>query len=330
MTLEAPRPEDLEEILIISAIGEAKDQPTRPEQVRSENQVAAKYWSGFQPRIVVTFLIFSVCWGGVVYLGVSGSLSLWLCLLLNTVFASTFYMPMHEATHRNIWGRTARSRRLEDVIGMLCSIPTGIEFASHRASHMRHHAHTNDPVRDPDHFTEGRLRDLPVKFYGMTMLYAFLPFFALIPPLRVLLPPVLRDKLAGREGSKAEGKAQLRFWLLSTVVLVACFATGHGLEALALWWVPARLQMWWLMFIFAWYPHHPAKETTRYRHTRVAAFPGSGIVIRGHDYHAIHHLYPRVPHYRLKKLWNELSGDLVIRGVRAEGRARDATGPVVW
>lgn len=330
MTIDAPRPEDLEEILMISAIGEAKDQPTRPEQVRSENQVAAKYWSGFQPRIVVTFLIFSVCWGGVVYLGVSGSLSLWLCLLLNTVFASTFYMPMHEATHRNIWGRTARSRRLEDVIGMLCSIPTGIEFASHRASHMRHHAHTNDPVRDPDHFTEGRLRELPVKFYGMTMLYAFLPFFALIPPLRVLLPPVLRDKLAGREGSKAEGKAQLRFWLLSTVVLVACFATGHGLEALALWWVPARLQMWWLMFIFAWYPHHPAKETTRYRHTRVAAFPGSGIVIRGHDYHAIHHLYPRVPHYRLKKLWNELSGDLVIRGVRAEGRARDATGPVVW
>lgn len=330
MTIDAPRPEDLEEILMISAIGEAKDQPTRPEQVRSENQVAAKYWSGFQPRIVVTFLIFSVCWGGVVYLGVSGSLSLWLCLLLNTVFASTFYMPMHEATHRNIWGRTARSRRLEDVIGMLCSIPTGIEFASHRASHMRHHAHTNDPVRDPDHFTEGRLRDLPVKFYGMTMLYAFLPFFALIPPLRVLLPPVLRDKLAGREGSKAEGKAQLRFWLLSTVVLVACFATGHGLEALALWWVPARLQMWWLMFIFAWYPHHPAKETTRYRHTRVATFPGSGIVIRGHDYHAIHHLYPRVPHYRLKKLWNELSGDLVIRGVRAEGRARDATGPVVW
>lgn len=330
MTIDAPRPEDLEEILMISAIGEAKDQPTRPEQVRSENQVAAKYWSGFQPRIVVTFLIFSVCWGGVVYLGVSGSLSLWLCLLLNTVFASTFYMPMHEATHRNIWGRTARSRRLEDVIGMLCSIPTGIEFASHRASHMRHHAHTNDPVRDPDHFTEGRLRELPVKFYGMTMLYAFLPFFALIPPLRVLLPPVLRDKLAGREGSKAEGKAQLRFWLLSTVVLVACFATGHGLEALALWWVPARLQMWWLMFIFAWYPHHPAKETTRYRHTRVATFPGSGIVIRGHDYHAIHHLYPRVPHYRLKKLWNELSGDLVIRGVRAEGRARDATGPVVW
>lgn len=330
MTINAPRPEALEEVLVDNALQEVDDRSSRSEQVRAENQVAAKYWSGFQPRIVVTFLFFSVCWGGVLYLGVTGRLPLLTCLILNTVFASTFYMPMHEATHRNIWGRAIRGRQLEDVIGMLCSIPTGIEFTSHRASHMRHHAYTNDPLRDPDHFTEGRLRDLPVKFYGMTMLYTFLPFFALVPPLRVLLPGVLREKLASREGEKAEGQAQLRYWLLSTVVLVACFATGHGLEALAVWWVPARLQLCWLMFIFAWYPHHPAKETTRYRHTRVAVFPGSGMVIRGHDHHAIHHLYPRVPHYRLKKLWNELSIDLIGRGVRAEGRARGATGPVVW
>ena len=32
----------------------------------------------------------------------------------------------------------------------------------------------------------------------------------------------------------------------------------------------------------------------------------------------------------LKKLWNELSADLVARGVRAEGRAVGATSPVVW
>jgi fatty acid desaturase len=292
--------------------------------------VAAKYWSGWQPRIVVTFLFFSACWGGVVYLGASDRLPLWLCLIVNSVLASTFYMPMHEATHRNIWGRTVRGRRVEDVIGILCSIPTGMEFTSHRAGHMRHHAHTNDPARDPDHFTEGRLRELPVKFYGMTMLYTFLPFFALIKPLRVLLPRSLRNKLEDRGGTKSEGQAQLRFWLLTTVVLVAFFATGNGVAALCLWWLPARIQLCWLMFIFAWYPHHPATETSRYRHTRVAVFRGSGIVIRGHDYHAVHHLYPRVPHYRLKALWNELSGDLVKSGVRAEGRAVGATGPVVW
>jgi beta-carotene hydroxylase len=195
---------------------------------------------------------------------------------------------------------------------------------------MRHHAFTNDPHRDPDHFTDGRLRELPVKFYGMTMLYSFLPFFALIPPLRILLPAPLKAVLRDSNGVKKEGKAQLRFWLLTTVVLVASFISGYGIEALLLWWLPARIQLCWLIFIFAWYPHHPANETSRYRHTRVAVFRGSGLLIRGHDHHAMHHLFPRVPHYKLKALWNELAKDMVPRGVRTEGRAVGATRPVVW
>ena len=108
-----------------------------------------------------------------------GSLALWQGLILNSIFASTFYMPMHEAAHKNIWGKVAKGRGVEELIGVLSSVPTGINFSSHRASHMRHHAYTNDPHRDPDHFTDGKLSELPVKFYGMTMLYAFLPFFGL-------------------------------------------------------------------------------------------------------------------------------------------------------
>ncbi len=332
MTTDTPAPEDLEDVLTRSADAEAPagSAHERREQVRAESLVAAKYWGGVQWRIMVTFLIFAVCWVTVLVLGLNGSIPLWLGLMLNSVLATTFYMPMHEAAHRNIMGRSTRGRAVEDLIGVLSSIPTGIEFTAHRAGHMRHHAHTNDPLRDPDHFTEGRLRELPVKFYGMTMLFAFLPLFALVKPLRVLLPAPIRSKLTDRDGSKAEGKAQIRFWFLSTLVLVASFATGHGLAALCLWWLPARIQLCWLMFIFAWYPHHPARETSRYRHTRVAVFRGSGLLIRGHDHHAIHHLYPRVPHYRLRKLWNELSADLVQRGVRAEGRAVNATSPVVW
>ena len=324
-----PDPEALEDILIDEASATAASS-IRVENVRAENLVAAKYWGGVQYRIIATFLVFTVCWVGVIVLGVNGTLPLWQCLILNSIFAATFYMPMHEAAHKNIWGKVSRGRRLEDMIGSLSSIPTGIQFSAHRASHMRHHAFTNDPARDPDHFTDGKLSELPVKFYGMTMLYSFLPFFALIAPLRVLLPKPLRAVLADRGGDPRDGKAQMRYWLLSTIVLVVCFSTGHGVEALLLWWVPARLQLCWLMFIFAWYPHHPANETSRYRHTRVAVFPGSGLLIRGHDYHAMHHLYPRVPHYRLKKLWNELADDLVARGVRAEGRAKNATRAVVW
>ena len=331
MDTSTPDPESLDDLLVSQASALAGGEAdARRDAVRAENAVAARYWGGIQWRIIVTFLVFAVCWVGVIVLSVQGSLALWQGLILNSIVASTFYMPMHEAAHKNIWGKVAKGRGVEELIGVLSSVPTGINFSSHRASHMRHHAYTNDPHRDPDHFTDGKLSELPVKFYGMTMLYAFLPFFALVPPTRVLLPRQLKAVVSGRDGDRSEGKSQIRFWFLSTLVLVLGFVTGHGTQVLMLWWIPARLQLCWLMFIFAWYPHHPANETSRYRHTRVAVFRGSGLLIRGHDHHAMHHLYPRVPHYRLKALWNELSADLVPRGVRAEGRALGATGPVVW
>ena len=332
MTVIDPSPEDMESALGARAELEVPEfqRSERSEQVRAEGVVAAKYWGDIQYRMIATFTFFAACWTTVVVAGASGAIPLWLGLIVNSFFATTFYMPMHEATHKNIMGKSTRGRGVEDAIGLLCSIPTGMEFTAHRAAHMRHHAYTNDPARDPDHFTSGKLRELPKKLYGITMLNAFLLMFALVKPTRVLLPSSLKEKLSSRDGSKEEGKAQIRFWFVSTVVLVACFVTGHGLAALCLWWIPARIQFCWLVFIFAWYPHHPANETSRYRHTRVATFRGSGLLIRGHDYHAIHHLYPRIPHYRLKAVWNELAGDLVPRGVRAEGRAVGSTGPVVW
>ena len=332
MPTDTPTPEDLESVLSLTAEFEisAIARAERHDQVRAENQVAAQYWGEVQYRMIATFVVFAAAWVTVLVLGVSGAIPLWAGLLINSVVASTFYMPMHEATHKNILGKASRGRAVEEMIGYLCSIPTGMEFSSHRAGHMRHHAYTNDPARDPDHFTSGRLRELPKKFYGVTMLNAFLPIFALVRPTRVLLPADLKAKLVSREGTPAEGKAQLRFWLLSTIALIVFFVTGNGVAALYLWWLPARIQFCWLVFIFAWYPHHPASETSRYRHTRVAVFRGSGLLIRGHDYHAIHHLYPRVPHYRLKRVWNELSADLVGRGVRAEGRAKNASASVVW
>jgi beta-carotene hydroxylase len=114
------------------------------------------------------------------------------------------------------------------------------------------------------------------------------------------------------------------------VVLLVAFLNGFGLEALLLWYIPARLQFCWLLTVFAWFPHHPSVGAGRYIDTRVAVFPGSRFLIRGHDHHALHHLFPRVAHYRLRALWAEMAEDLVTKGVRSEGGAVAATGPVIW
>jgi beta-carotene hydroxylase len=296
--------------------------------LREERAQAAPYWGKVEPRIIVTFLLFSAAWIGVIVLGVNGTIPLWLGLILNTVVASTFYMPMHEATHGNIWGRTTSGKWIEDLIGMLCAIPLGFSYKAHRPSHMRHHAHTNDPLRDPDFHTAGPIHTVLKSWYGQVMLATFLPVFAFVPAARKLLPAAMLVMMRAEKGSKKLGLIQLRFWFLTHAFLVLAILTGYGWQALMLWYLPSRLQALWLLTIFAWYPHHPSMKVGRYVDTRVAVFPGSRWLIRGHDHHAVHHLFPRVPHYRLRKLWADISVEMVAKGVRSEGKALSATGPI--
>lgn len=296
--------------------------------LREERTQAAPYWGKVEPRIILTFLVFSAAWIGVIVLGINGTIPLWLGLILNTVIASTFYMPMHEAAHGNIWGRTTSGKWIEDLIGMLCAIPLGFSYKAHRPSHMRHHAHTNDPLKDPDFHTAGPMHTVLKSWYGQVMLATFLPVFAFVPAARKLLPTAMLVMMRAETGSKKTGLIQLRFWLLTNAILVTAILTGYGWQALMLWYLPSRIQALWLLTIFAWFPHHPATKIGRYGDTRVAVFPGSRWLIRGHDHHAVHHLFPRVPHYRLRKLWTDIADDMVAKGVRSEGKALSATGPI--
>ncbi len=301
----------------------------RKAALQVERALVAPYVGSFEPRIVGTFLVFSVAYVGILILGINGVLPLWLGLILNTALASTFYMPLHEAAHGNISGRQAKYRRLEHAIGSLCAIPTGISYVAHKPSHMRHHAFTNDPDRDPDSYTAGSLIGVFPKWLTIVVLQIFLPIFALVPPARKLLPSTIQRSLAA-DGDRRSGLAQLRYWALSMVVLVTAGLTGIFWPVFLLWYVPSRIQALWLLMVFAWFPHHPAKSTGRYVDTRIAVFPLSGLLIRGHDHHAVHHLFPHVPHYHLREVWQAGAEDLVAKGVRAEGNALAATGPVIW
>ena len=302
---------------------------SRKAALQTERALVAPYVGSFEPRIVVTFVGFAICYIAVLLFGSMGVLPLWIGLVLNTVLASTFYMPLHEAAHGNISGRQTKYRGIEKIIGTLCAIPTGISYAAHKPSHMRHHAYTNDPDRDPDYYTAGSLPALVPKWLTVVIIQLILPVLAFVPPARKLLPPTIRRSLAA-DSDRRGGLAQLRYWVLSAAVLGLAALAGIFWPVFVLWYVPSRIQALWLLMVFAWFPHHPAKSTGRYVDTRVAVFRLSGLLIRGHDHHAVHHLFPHVPHYRLREVWEAGAGDLVSKGVRSEGRAKAAVGPVIW
>lgn len=299
---------------------------------RDELAVAARFRGHFEWRILATFGFFTIAWLAVIVLGVRGSIPLWLGFIANTVLATTFYMPLHEAAHGNIWGHTRRARWGERLVGVLCSIPLATtSFASHQTLHMRHHAYTNQPGRDPDHFIAGSLRSVLLKLAVAALSYPVLPLVLVIP--RRLLPTELRNAYQLEVKDPALREANIRhwiFWIGVHAVLGLLTLAGLGWEALMLWYLPGRLAIVWLTFIFAWYPHHPQLGVGRYVDTRVAAFPGSRWLVRGHDYHALHHLFPRVPHTRLRRLWLVAGEGLVAKGVPAEGSAAYANGPIRW
>jgi len=103
------------------------------------------------------------------------------------------YMPLHEATHGNVSGSHARLRWLDDAVGSLSAIPLWFSYRAHRISHMKHHAYTNDPGRDPDHFVAGPFLALFPKFGLLVVLQVLVPVLSLVPGGMRLLPASVRS-----------------------------------------------------------------------------------------------------------------------------------------
>lgn len=70
----------------------------------------------------------------------------------------------HEASH----GHMGRSKAANFWWGRLALLPAAVPYTSFRKTHNLHHAHTNDPALDPDHFMRPRHRwEIPFRALAM-------------------------------------------------------------------------------------------------------------------------------------------------------------------
>ena len=75
----------------------------------------------------------------------------------------------------------------------------------------------------------------------------------------------------------------------------------------------------WLVMIFGWLVHIPFDETERYRDTSVYLLPnaverlGTWLWL-GQNYHGIHHLFPRIPYFRYKQVFDQIEQGMRERG----------------
>ena len=256
----------------------------------------------------------------------------WAAFGVCVLASSMIYMPLHEATTRTSRATTATLGWLDEVIGRMSGWIFAFGFREHRMSHMLHHAHTNELGRDPDMVVAGKATRIPGTILLSSVMSLLTPLFVIVPPTRKLIPKWVQRRLGAGGAARGDRIQRLvvRRNLIEFVLLVGFSIAGYWVEAWLLWWVPTRIAFMWVGFIFGWFPHHPHQETARYRDTRVATFPGSTLMIRGHDHHLLHHLYPRVAHYRLPALWADIGPTLLAKGARVEGQASPAGEPIIW
>ena len=266
-----------------------------------ERQIAAKYMRIVPWNAVAWGIGNTLAWLSLWPLVLMDIVPLWLGFLLATVSITAAYLPSHEAQHSIIAGKGKPLRWLNELVGHVSVIPLAYPYRVLRATHMEHHAHTNDPELDVD--------------YGVTAKNSW----------HFLWNSIMRrqpgNKDNGRYPAALERTGQSHLMLdaliVNLVYLTVLFGmawTGHAIEAALLWWVPKYIAMTYLTYYLSWAPHHPGEETGRYQDTRGFKSQLGNILSMGMQYHIIHHLYPRIPLHLTPAAYRDLKPILARRG----------------
>ena len=268
--------------------------------IEAEQRVARQFMGRIEWESIVVGLgqctVWFVNWG----LVLAGTMPLWAGFLVATLCVGLAYLPSHEGQHGNISGHTKRWKWLDALVGQISLIPLANSHEVLRVTHMKHHAHTNDPILDVDYNTKG------TRWWHAAL-------------------GVHRGYVSGsdnvirihaeRDPAFAAGLTRGVPVMKGLRLIRLGMAVAFPLETLLLWWLPEKLAVSYLAVYFSWFPHHPMEATGRYRDTRFWRIRLPRYLDQSMQTHIIHHLYPGIPHYDEPKAMEALKPFLVARGV---------------
>jgi ring-1,2-phenylacetyl-CoA epoxidase subunit PaaE len=230
-------------------------------------------------------------WAASTALYLSGSIGWWVTVPVNAICAFVLFTVSHDCAHNSVSTNAQATTWLGRISTFVFG--PGIGFRSWRFIHMQHHLNTNeDDGRDPDHYAQaGPAWLLPLRW--LTMDFAYFRFY---------LPKVSKRPAAER--------AELAVtWAALLALVAAAAATGHFVDLLVVYLIPARLAVAILAWSFDWLPHHGLHEHKgregRFKATRnrVGAERIMSPLLLNQNYHLVHHLHPLIPFYRYVQVW---------------------------
>jgi beta-carotene hydroxylase len=254
---------------------------------------------------VVLGLVLGVSYAAVVAMAVTGDLALWLAVPLAAMITYLSYTILHESVHGSITGNRESLRWLNRSLGYMAAWITMIPLTAHKYEHIAHHRFANDEVRDPD-FHVGRMRD------------------SLVAPLRAALQAWVSQfsYYAEHRWRKAPASEKIQLGLEVTFALaprLGVFAAGYWTTGLALFVVAWLIGAMVLLYGFAYIVHRPHEQVGRYTDTSTILLPRAlhrplTWLWMYQNYHAIHHLFPRVPFYKYPDVYREIEPVMAAKG----------------
>lgn len=268
--------------------------------VSAKNNQYTAVWQESAPAIAWgTIALFAVYLAGyffVVTSALNGQLPYGLASALCAYLAYVGFTVVHDAGHGSIIKMGSPLKPIEPLLGWITSVPLLlVPFPAFKRLHDRHHAFTNDPDRDPDHFTFGD------KWYQVALNCLFIPLqYHILTFSKLRHIKTMRDTFT----------STLIYFAIVISIVAWLIHRGFLEPLLYLLFIPNIIAVFILAMFFDYIPHHPHKSVDRYHDTRIYPSKLLNIILLGQNYHLIHHMYPRIPWYKYAQVYKRIRPDL--------------------
>jgi ring-1,2-phenylacetyl-CoA epoxidase subunit PaaE len=221
---------------------------------------------------------------------------LWIHMAISVVAIHLAFTIWHESAH----GTVSNRKWLNNAVGIAGMLPYTTPYFLQRFVHLEHHKYLNDPEHDPNQiYADGPLWQLPVR-YLRTIGYA-------------------RRMLSDDPRTPTMRLSDAFFLALVASVYVLAFFQGFLVDLVLLWLVPVVIGKV-ILDLYVNYLPHVGLPQDRFLGTRIIDTAWLTPLVLGHNYHAVHHLWPTIPWHGYLARYREKGDYLRENGVPIETR----------
>ena len=270
--------------------------------IEAERKVAITFMGRIEWEMIVIGLGQFTLWIATWVLVIVGTIPLYVGFLLALFTACNAYLPSHAGQHSHLSGGKKNLQWLDYWIGQISLIQLTQPHEILKATHLKHHAHTNDPDNDPDFFHGN------AKNWWEAAVSANVAYNNDGPAMKVISKHIEDDPKFKKALEK--GGSWVFLFFFAQIIL----AILYPIETFLLWWVPKRFAASYLGIVFSYYPHS-GLDKGRYKNTRFWTNRMPRFLNHSMQIHTMHHMYPRICHYDGAKAIEALKPFMIERGM---------------